>query len=209
MDFEQTMSAPNSDRLILLRNSMKKILKESRYQHSIGVEEVSCDLAIINGYDPVKASITGILHDCAKNLTDEELLAECIKYHLPITEVEAICVDLLHAKVGAIHAKEKYGVMDEDIYNAITYHTTGRPGMSLLEKIVFIADYIEPYRKLIPGINEIRVAAYENLDLAVYMITENTLKYLDQTCSTIDTLTNETYEYYKQLFEATRNERRL
>ena len=182
-----------------LRESMKMVLKETRYQHVLGVEEVSVDLAVIHGCDPRKAAIAGILHDCAKSLSDEELLSECMKYNLPISEGERKSVYLLHAKVGAAYAKDKYGVEDDDILNAITYHTTGRQGMSLLEKIVFTADYIEPNRKPLPRIEEIRKAAYDYLDLAVYLILENTLDYLKSIGAFIDTRTNETYAYYKNI----------
>jgi len=176
---------------------MKKTLTESRYQHSLGVEEVSCDLALIYGYDMDKACIAGILHDCAKCLTEEQLIYECNQYHLPVKEIEMQRKQLLHAKVGAAYARFLYEVEDESILNAITYHCTGRPAMSLLEKIIFTADYIEPYRKQLPGLEEIRRAAYEDLDQAVYMILKNTLLYLQKTGAVIDTLTNETYEYYK------------
>jgi len=180
-----------------LRECMKQILKESRYQHVLGVEEVAVDLAIIYGCDSLKASIAGILHDCAKPLTDDELLAECRKYHIPISEYESKSIYLLHAKVGAAFAQDKYGIQDEDILNAITYHTTGRPNMSLLEKIIFTADYIEPNRKPLPRIEEIRLAAYDNhIDLAILMILENTLNYLKSIDAVIDQRTIETYKYY-------------
>jgi predicted HD superfamily hydrolase involved in NAD metabolism len=182
-----------------LRESMKMVLKETRYQHVLGVEEVSIDLAVIHGCDQRKAAIAGILHDCAKYLTDEELLSECTKYKLPVTDGERKSVYLLHAKVGAACARDKYGIEDDDILNAITYHTTGRPGMSLLEKIVFTADYIEPNRKPLPRIEEIRKAAYDHLDFAVYLILENTLEYLNNVGTFIDTRTNETYAYYKNI----------
>lgn len=182
-----------------LRECMKKILKKSRYQHVLGVEDVAVDLAVIYGCDCQKASIAGILHDCAKPLTDDELLAECKKYQIPISEYEAQSIYLLHAKVGAAHARDKYGIQDEDILNAITYHTTGRPNMSLLEKIIFTADYIEPNRKPLPRIEEIRFAAYDShIDLALFMILENTLNYLKSIDAVIDHRTNETYEYYKK-----------
>jgi len=180
-----------------LKDCMKNVLDKSRYQHSLGVEEVSCDLAFIYGYDTDKACIAGILHDCAKNLTGDQLICECNRYQLPIKEIELKCKNLLHAKVGAAHARFIYGIEDADIYNAITYHCTGRPAMSLIEEIIFIADYIEPYRKPLPKIDEIRRAAYEELDLAVYLILKNTLDHLQNTGAIIDTLTNETYEYYK------------
>lgn len=180
-----------------IKDCMKKQLKESRFRHCIGVEEVSYDLALIYGYDTRKASIAGILHDCAKFLTDEQLTRECNRYQIPIKEIELQCKGLLHAKVGAAFARDIYEIEDEDILNAITYHCTGRPAMSLLEKIIFTADYIEPFRKPLPRIDEIRKAAYEELDYAVYIILKNTLDYLQNTGAVIDTLTNETYEYYK------------
>lgn len=187
--------------LELMKYSLKMLLKESRYLHSVGAMEVSCDLAFINGYDAEKASIAGILHDCARNLTDDELLKECEKYHLPVSALENRWAFLLHGKVGAVYAKDKFGVKDEDILNAIIYHTTGRPAMTLIEKILFIADYIEPYRKPLPRIDEIRMTAYTDLDLAVFMILENILEYLKCKGTEIDTLTIATYEYYKAILQ--------
>ncbi|MDF2908631.1 MAG: hypothetical protein K0R34_3952 [Herbinix sp.] len=183
--------------ITLLQDSMKKILKQPRYLHSLGVEEVACDLAVIYGYDAEKAGVAGILHDCAKNLSDEELLQYCEKYQLEVTEIEARCPFLLHGKVGAAFAKDLYEITDPEIISSIVYHTTGRPNMSLLEKIIFTADYIEPYRKPIPRIDEIRKMAYSELDLAVLMILENTLGYLEQSKADIDTMTVDTYKYYK------------
>lgn len=180
-----------------MRDNMKVRLSKSRYLHSTGVEEVACDLAVIFGYDEEKASIAGILHDCARNLTDPELLKQCEVFHLQVSEIEHECPFLLHAKVGAAYAKEEFGVEDEEIISAIIYHTTGRPAMTLLEKIIFTADYIEPYRKPLPRIESIRDAAYSNLDLGVMMILENTLDYLNSSGAEIDTLTVDTYEYYK------------
>lgn len=181
-----------------MKNCMKEILSEARYRHCVGVEEVACDLAFLYGYDSKKASIAGILHDCAKHLTEEQLLKECENFHLPVTIIEQSNRFLLHAKVGAAFARDKYGVKDEEILDAITYHTTGRPAMALLEKIIFTADYIEPYRRPLPRIDEIRQAAYEeNLDRAVFMILENTLEYLRNSVSEIDMRTEETYTYYK------------
>ena len=185
--------------LEILRDIMKQLLKQPRYIHSLGVEEVACDLAVIYGYDAEKASIAGILHDCARNLSDAELLSCCEQYHLQVTEMEAKCPFLLHGKVGAAFAKDLYGITDTEIINSIINHTCGRPNMSLLEKIIFIADYIEPYRKPLPRIDEIRRMAYNDLDRALVMILENTLNYLEQSKAEIDTMTVDTYEYYKKL----------
>ncbi|HWT74225.1 MAG TPA: bis(5'-nucleosyl)-tetraphosphatase (symmetrical) YqeK [Mobilitalea sp.] len=183
--------------LELIRKNLKGVLSQSRFLHSIGVEEVACDMAVIFSYDMEKAGFAGLLHDCAKYLSDQQLLVKCEEYHLPVSETERKCPFLLHGKVGAAFAQKIYGVEDEEILTSIVYHTTGRPAMSVLEKIIFIADYIEPYRKPIPRIDEIRSAAYLDLDLAVVMTAENTLKYLKNSGSVIDTLTIETYEYYK------------
>ena len=179
-----------------IREKLSHILKKSRYLHSLGVEETAGNLAILYGYDMKKARIAGILHDCAKHLSEQELLAECTNHHIPISEVEKQCPFLLHAKVGAFYAGTKYGINDEEILNAITYHTTGRPSMSLLERIIFIADYVEPNRGALPGIDQIRMAAGKDLDSAVVMILENTLNYLLNHAKMIDTMTLETYHYY-------------
>lgn len=179
-----------------LRKSMKSILPDKRNQHSLGVEEVCYDLALIHGADTLKASVSGILHDCARYLTDSELIVECEKRNLPISEVERRLPCLLHGKLGAIYAREKYGIDDEDILNAIIYHTTGRPAMTKLDKILFIADYIEPNRILITNIDYIRQLAYDDLDKALIFILKQTLDYLGDNKDVVCPKTKETYEYY-------------
>ena len=104
--------------------------------------------------------------------------------------------DLIHGKLGAYMAKDKYGVDDPEILSAITYHTTGHPDMSLLDKIIFVADYIEPNRKLIQDLPEIRREAYLDLDKCIVHILKNTLEYLKTTDAAIDELTQETYDFY-------------
>ncbi len=184
-----------------LRDSMKQVLYPSRYLHSIGVEEVARDMAVIFGYEEEKAAIAGILHDCAKYLTDDQLLEQCMTYQLEVSEVEKKCPYLLHGKVGAVFAREKYGITEEEILNAIVYHTTGRPEMTLPEKIIFTADYIEPYRKPLPRIEEIRKAAYTDIDSGVLLILENMLSYLHKTASVIDPMTEDTLSYYQALLK--------
>jgi predicted HD superfamily hydrolase involved in NAD metabolism len=158
-------------------------------------------MAVIFGYNEEKARITGILHDCAKCLSDEELLANCEKYHLTVTETEQQCPFLLHGKVGAAFARDRYGIEDEEILSAITFHTTGRPAMTLLEKIIFTADYIEPYRKPLPRITQLREAAYSDINLAVCLVLENMIQYLESSSDVIDTITIDTYHYYNKSSE--------
>ena len=105
--------------------------------------------------------------------------------------------DLIHPFLGAEVARREYQVTDEDILNAIRYHTTGRAGMSLLEKIVWLSDYIEPGRKQAPNLPEIRRIAFEDLDKALIMALENTLSYLKGGNMEIDSMTQKTYDFYK------------
>ncbi|CRZ34397.1 putative HD superfamily hydrolase involved in NAD metabolism [Herbinix hemicellulosilytica] len=186
-----------------IRKSLEKTLSEKRYRHILGVEEVCYDLAVIYGCDTLKARTAGLLHDCAKHLSDEELISECRKFNLHITEAEIKAPYLLHAKVGAAYAKEFYGITDEEILNAIISHTTGRPAMSELEKIVYVADFIEPYRNPILHLDKARKIAYnDDLDEAVMFISGRILEYLKSINAFIDPLTIETYNYYVNLCQS-------
>lgn len=180
-----------------LRKEMKKKQDARRYEHTLGVEFTAAALAMRYGASVVDAQTAGILHDCAKCLSDEKRLHICEKYGLPVSDVERRSPFLLHGKAGACLAEEKYGIQGKpDILNAIRYHTTGREGMSLLEKIVFVADYIEPGRKQAPNLTEIRQLAFENLDAAVLRILEDTLQHLRETGGEIDPMTETVYRYY-------------
>lgn len=184
-----------------LQNKIKKVLEEKRFQHTLGVAYTASNLAFVYDYDEKKAFVAGLLHDCAKCLSHEKRLSVCKKNHLDITEVEKENPVLLHAKVGAFFAKEKYEISDTDILDAIRYHTTGRQGMGLLEKIIYVADFIEPHRKKLPRLSEIRKVAFEDLDKAVFMILENSLNYLEKSDSQIDPTTKDTYLFYKSIME--------
>ena len=109
---------------------------------------------------------------------------------------------LLHGKAGACLARDKFGVEDEELLDAIRYHTTGRPEMTLLEKIVFVADYIEPNRKKADNLTELRRLAFEDLDETVLQILEQTLDYLEKTGKEIDRHTIMTRDYYKKLLRS-------
>ncbi len=183
------------DRVDMIRK-LKPKLNEKRYVHSVGVEYTAATLAFVYGADIQKARIAGLLHDCAKCIPTEEKLKKAKKYGLPINKSEKANPDLLHGKLGAYIAKEKFGIKDPDILSAITYHTTGHPGMSLLDKIIFVADFIEPNRKMIRDLTEIRREAYEDIDKCIIHILENTLEYLIYKDTIIDELTKETYDYY-------------
>lgn len=186
--------------LELLQQQMKTVMNEKRYEHTLGVSYTSAALAMRYGYDITAARVAGMLHDNAKCVDDLTLLQLSNQYGLPVSEAEKQNPYLLHAKVGAYLAKEKYGVGEDEIIQAVRYHTTGRPNMSLLEKIVFVADYIEPNRRMIDGLDEIRQLVFEDLDQGVAKILERTLQYLKSKSneqSSIDEMTVMAYEYYK------------
>lgn len=182
-----------------LVKSMKKCQDKKRFQHTLGVSYTAAALAMRYGEKLEKAQVAGILHDCAKCLTDTKILSMCEKYSVSISELERQSPYLLHGKLGAFLAHEKYGIQDEDILNAIRYHTTGRPNMSLLEKIVFIADYIEPQRKTAAHLDEIRRIAFTDIDEALCIILRETLSYLKKSGKKIDTTTEQTYHFYQNL----------
>ena len=186
-----------------IQEELKKVLKRKRYQHTVGVRYTAQAMAMCFDEDIEKAGYAGMLHDCAKYLSDEEMLVECRKHHIVCSDTEKIRPSLLHAKLGACYAKEFYGVEDDKVLSGIRWHTTGKPGMSNFEKIIFIADYIEPGRKMIPGMEEIRRAAFCNLDEAMFLILENTLSYLEDTSKSrkdmIDSYTEDAYDFYKVL----------
>ena len=175
---------------------LKKKLTDKRFVHSIGVEYTAANLAYIYGADVEKARIAGLLHDCAKCIPTEDKLKKSKKFGLPINSSEKENPDLLHGKLGAYYAKNKYGIDDEEILSAITWHTTGHPNMSLLDKIIFVADYIEPNRKIIRDLPEIRKEAFQDIDKCIIHILKNTLEYLKDKEYVIDETTEETYYFY-------------
>ncbi len=185
--------------ITVIEELLKRKQNTKRYRHTLGVQYTSMALAMVYGEDLERASLAGLLHDCAKHMSEDKLYEKAKKYDLPISKVEKKNPFLLHGKVGAALAEKKYGITDQGILNAIWYHTTGRPEMTLLEKIVFVADYIEPGRKNAPNLPELRKLAFENLDLAVLETLKQTLDYLKDGGGDIDPQTELTYNYYNDL----------
>lgn len=126
--------------------NVKKILSEYRFTHSVGVAKKAVELAKIYGVDEEIAKKIGIAHDVAKEMTDEEMLKYAISNNIETDEIESAKPSLLHGKIGADIALKKYG-FTKDMANAIKWHTTGRENMSMLEKIIYVADKTEENRK--------------------------------------------------------------
>ncbi len=181
------------------RKMLKDSISNRRYLHSIGVSNTSACLAMKYGCDLYSALIAGLLHDCAKGLKENDLIKKCEEAGIKITDVEYANPELLHAKAGSVVAKEKYGISDNGILGAIRCHTTGRPEMTLLEKIVFVADYIEPNRTNLPMLEDVRKLAFDDIDRSVCLLCRLTLDHLKDNAKSIDPQTMKTYEYYKEL----------
>lgn len=180
-----------------IRMDLRKKLKKDRYEHTIGVMYTAASLAMCYGEDIEKALKAGLLHDCGKFCSADEQKKLCKKYGISLNESELEMPALIHAKLGVYFAEHEYHISDKEILDAIRYHTTGRPEMSMLEKIVYIADYIEPNRKIIPGLAEIRSIVFQNIDRAVRLSAERTVQYLRANEKPVDPLSVSTYEYYK------------
>lgn len=183
-----------------IQNRLEKELDEYRYVHTLGVAFTSASLAMRYEEDVDKALLAGLLHDCAKCIPNDEKYAMCERYGVVLTQVELRNHSLVHAKLGAELAKREYGVEDEDVLAAIRTHTTGAPDMSLLQKIVYVADLIEPDRDdRIPNIGKTRAIAFEDIDEAVYIIVKRSIRYLEQIGKEIDSASLETFEFYKKI----------
>lgn len=186
---------------IKMQKKLAKYLDENRYEHTLGVMFTCASLAMVHGYDLKNAQVAGLLHDSAKCIPNKKKLKICAEHHIPVSDFEKEHPFLLHAKLGAYIAKAKYNVTDKEILSAITYHTTGKPDMTMLEKIVYIADYIEPARNKAPRLTEIRRLAFEDLDECMYQILKDTLSYLDENPNDVDSATKDAYDYYTMLHE--------
>ncbi|AGL02711.1 bis(5'-nucleosyl)-tetraphosphatase (symmetrical) YqeK [Desulfoscipio gibsoniae] len=145
---------------------LRGMLGYKRIQHSLGVRVTASRLAELYGADREQAAIAGLLHDCGRDLPGEELLALARQHLVPVDDIEEALPVLLHAPVGALLARQQFGVEDEAVLRAIDLHTLGGETMTLLDKIVFVADKMEPGR-VFPGVAELRQIAQQNLDRAV------------------------------------------
>lgn len=180
-----------------IRRKLIAELDKERYEHTLGVMYTAASMAMCHGADVEQALLAGLLHDCAKCIPGENKIKMCEKYHLNVSEVELENPSLLHAKLGAFLAAKKYHIEDKEIINAIASHTTGHPHMTLLEKIIYIADYIEPGRPELANMEEVRHLAFRNIDECLYRILEDSLEYLNRLSKPIDPMTEKTYNYYK------------
>ena len=186
---------------IKMEKKLSNYLDDERFIHTQGVMYTASSLAMAHGCDLTRARAAGLLHDCAKCIPNKKKLKLCKEHHIPITDFEKEHPFLIHAKLGAYIASKKYNVQDPEILSAIACHTTGKPAMTVLEKIIYIADFIEPNRDKAPNLPRARALAFEDLDECMYEILRDILDYLDSGSSDIDTATVDAFHYYKKLHE--------
>ena len=176
-----------------LRPIALSYLKPKRMPHVLGTEQEAVRLAERYGADVTKARIAALLHDCTKKLDMDEQLALCRHYGIPLDELEQKALKLLHSKTGAAIARDVFAV-DDDVYSAILYHTTGKPDMTLLEKIIYLADYIEPTRDF-PGVEALRRTVYEDLDRGLLMGLTMTIDEMEEMGNPVHHMTRDARDY--------------
>lgn len=180
--------------LCWLREAVKPYLTAKRVAHVAGCESEAVRLAMHYGENAENAAEAAILHDITKKLTRDEQLILCEKYDIICDEVQLANNKLLHAVTGAALARDVFGVSDE-VYEAIRWHTTGKPDMSLLEKIIYMADYIEPTRDF-PGVERLRELAYKDLDAAMALGLEMSIDDVKSADAALHADTQRAYEWY-------------
>ena len=162
-----------------IRAWLQDRLSPHRYRHSLGVAETARKLAVGNGVDPELAELAGLLHDAAREWSASDLLEAAERLGMPLGYLEVMApMPCLHGPIGSELAKETFGVADPGVLAAIAHHTMGREAMSPIEKVVFIADAIEPNRPDAPYIRELREVAWQDLDRACRRAYDLTFEYL-------------------------------
>lgn len=181
----------------LIKADLKEKLPKKRYEHTLGVAYTAAALAMCYGEDILKAELAGILHDVAKAKKSSELKDDMKEYIDPYTDGDYVALiadkapQILHAIYAPYLAKIDYKIEDKDILSAIRWHTTGKKDMTMLEKIVFVADYIEPNRKKLPDLDRIRTLSFHDISEAVKVIAKSTIEYLGSQGMYIDKFTYE------------------
>lgn len=160
-----------------IQQEVERRLSPGRFRHTLAVAKTACSLAERYGADETKTLVAALLHDIAKEYPRNRLLKESLDFGIVLSEIERREEALIHGPLGAAIAQREFGVTDPDVLAAIRYHTTGREGMSLLERIIFVADYIEPNRSF-PGVDAVRAIAWTSLDEAAVLTLDQGLVYL-------------------------------
>lgn len=177
-----------------IKKDLKKRLSHDRYHHTIRVCETAVELAVLYDESVEDATIAALLHDYSKCLDKKQYMQIIKKNNLDIDSIIENELGLAHGLISEHFAKEKYKIKNKNILNAIRHHTFGRPQMSKLEKIIYLADYIELGRSF-EGVEEIRKATFEDLDKGMILALESSIKYVNKKGEILHPLTVETKNY--------------
>ncbi|WP_026674614.1 bis(5'-nucleosyl)-tetraphosphatase (symmetrical) YqeK [Alkalihalobacterium bogoriense] len=183
---------------------VKAHLTEHRYTHTVGVMETAILLAKKYGQNKEKAELAAIFHDYAKFRPKDEMKAILLQQQIAVDMLD-YGDELLHAPCGAYLVKQEVGIDDEEVLQAIESHTTGRPNMTMLEKIIFISDYIEPNR-IFPGVEEVRQVTFQDIDEGILMSIKNTVTFLMKKNQLVYPGTLATYN---EMVQSRQNKRRV
>lgn len=162
------------DKSTEIKRKLEQQLSAKRYKHTLGVSDIAVQLAQRFGCDVHKARLAGLLHDCAREMSVEDLLSKAREFGIVLDDVEKYEPVLLHAPIAGYLAKVCYGIEDEEIIQAVSLHTTGSAKMTQLDKIIYLADMIEPGRSF-PGVEELRLLAEKDLDKALLASLEQSI----------------------------------
>lgn len=203
MNIHHNMTNFNMQLFKKYNEEVKLALKDDdeRYWHSVSVAITAVNLADTYGADKDNCLVAGILHDYCKCLSIDKMLSMCEKYGVNLSEEDKNADGCIHGFLAAKVCKEKFDINDE-VYNAIYYHTCGRPNMTILEKIIYISDFIEPLRRFRDRVEEVRVLAYKDIDKAIVLSAEMGLNFLKRTNKFIHSNTQKTLDYYKNLINS-------
>lgn len=176
---------------------LSTLLSPHRFRHVLGVANLAAGIAMANGRKDIDTFLyAGLLHDCAKYMKYDEMVAYAKEHALDVSPYLGNMSFQLHAVIGEYLAKTEYGVDDMDILNAIRYHTVGHLNMSILEKCIFLADYLEPSRDFPaePTLSEMRQMAFFDVDKALYYVMKNKLAHIKSCGNALDTTTEQVFE---------------
>ncbi len=180
----------------VLKEKLSGMLSPSRFQHSLGVMETAEEMARRFGVDETRARIAGLLHDCAKDIDKNKMVPMCERLGVELDDVKREQKALIHADLGAALLEPEFGICDSEIYDAIKYHTLGRENMTDLEKILYLADVIEPYRKPYEGIEDLRRLCKCDLNCAMLFAVERAIDYVCHRHRKLHSQTLATQQYY-------------
>lgn len=184
-----------------IEDFLKKNLKQSRFRHTLGVANAAACLAMRYKEDVDKAYIAGLFHDCAKCFDDSKTIKLCKKYNVELNEFEKENLFIVHGKLGAAIAAKEFAIDDEELLNGIRFHTTGRPEMTLFEKIIYLADFIEINRDSASDLIPVRNLVFVNIDAALFRVLSDMIPYLKSKGTPIDDMTRQTYEFYDKILD--------